>query len=190
MRLKLFFLIHNERNYKRYFYQPLKYDNFFYRCFFELALLVHRYVQAAYLPFNPKYNIQQFPGIRKGKLQMLFESLAWCFKYKEICDFYFLYGLDLKGHSPKDYMAYTEFRVLRNILNIRQRENKPTKYTFNYLALTRDKFVFGQYAKSLGFPVPETIAFISHGKISWLDAAGKFTNVEELLKSIMNLCTH
>lgn len=128
-----------------------------------------RWLQSAYFPFNPKYNIQQFPGNRKSKLIMLWESLVWCFKYKEICRYYFLYGLDLKERNPKDYVAYTEFRVLRNIINFRHRENLQTLYTFNYLVLARDKFVFYQYCKSLGMPYPQTIGLVSKGDVSWYD---------------------
>lgn len=100
---------------------------------------------------------------------MLWENLVWAFKYKEPCKYYFLYGLDIKGKNPNDYVGYSEFRMMRNILNIRQRENLQTLYTFNYLALTRDKFVFYQYCDSLNMPHPKTIALISKGKINYFD---------------------
>ena len=103
------------------------------------------------------------------KIRQLFENIVWVFKYKEVCSYYYLYGLDLKGRNPKDYVAYSEFRVLRNILNFRQRENLQTLYTFNYLALARDKFVFYQYCKSLGMPYPKTIGLVSKGTVSWQD---------------------
>lgn len=170
MNLKLFHLIHNEKTFKRYYYQPMsaKHPNRTYPLR-RLKTGLIRWFYAFYLPFNPKYNTQQFPGARKSKLKMLFESLVWCLKYKEVCRYYFLYGLDLKGRSPKDYVAYTEFRVLRNILNFRLRENLQTLYTFNYLALARDKFVFYQYCKSLGMPYPQTIGLVSKGEVSWYD---------------------
>ena len=168
MDLHLFHIIHNEKTYKRYYYQPMnpEYPNRTYPLKRFKGVFL-RWLQAAYMPFNPKYNTQQFPGIRKSKIQMLWENLLWCFKYKETCRYYFLYGLDLKGKNPKDYVAYTEFRVLRNILNFRVRESLPTLYTFNYLALARDKFVFYQYCKSLGMPYPKTIALVSKGDVSW-----------------------
>lgn len=169
MNAKLFFLIHKERPYKRYYYQPLEKDSLINRIYAEIKTYLAVFAKSSFLPFNKKYNIPQFIGSRKTKARMLVENLAWAIKYKEICNYYFVYGLDLKGHSPKDYMAYTEFRVIRNILNIRQRENVRTKYTFNYLALVRDKFVFYQYCKSLGVPFPKTIALVSNGKISWYD---------------------
>ncbi len=158
MNFKLYRLIHNERPYKRYYYQPLVKDTIFSRALTEIKGGIVRLLQAAYRPFNPKYNTRQFEGERKSKLRMLWENLVWVLKYKEVCNYYFLYGLDLKLRSPKDYVAYTEFRVLRNILNFRIRETKRTLYTFNYLCLARDKFVFSQYCKSLNMPYPTTIA--------------------------------
>lgn len=164
--LKLFRLMHNERPYKRYYNEPLKKKEP--SLWYEFKKYGYLFYRAMCLPFL-KTSIQQFPGERKSKWKMLKESLAWTFKYKEVCKYYFLYGLDLKDRSPKDYIGYTEFRVLRNIINFRQRENKRTLYTFNYLALARDKFVFYQYCKSLGFPYPKTIGLVSNGQVSWYD---------------------
>lgn len=168
MNYKLFHLIYNEKTYKRYYYQPIDSDQpnktFFYR---RLKGSLISWIKAAYLPFFNKYNTQQIPGPRKSVLTMVWENLLWRFKYNEVCLYYFVYGLDVKGRSPKDYMAYTEFRIMRNILNIRQRENTRTKYTFNYLSLVRDKFIFYQYCKSLNMPCPKTLALVSKGRISW-----------------------
>lgn len=169
MNIRLFFLIHNEKSYKRYYYEPLEKDGFLHRVLFEIKNDVRILKKSIRFPFNSTYNTQQFPGLRKSRLLMLWENLVWCFKYKEVCNYYFLYGLDIKGRNPKDYVAYTEFRVLRNILNFRQRENLPTLYTFNYLALARDKFVFYQYCKSLSMPYPQTIGLVSKGNVSWYD---------------------
>lgn len=169
MRLKLFWLIHNERPYKRYYYQALGKRCWGCGLVMELKIYLKVFLSAIYLPFNPKYNKQQFDGMRKSKIRLLYENLLWAFKYKEVCSYYFLYGLDLKGKKLKDYVAYTEFRVLRNILNFRQRENLKTKYIFNYLSLTRDKFIFGQFAKSLDMPHPQTIALVLNGQISYID---------------------
>lgn len=183
MNIKLFHLVHSERPYKRYYYQHLPKDNCIYRFIFEIKTYLRILIRATNLPFNPKYNTQQFPGERKSKLRMLFESLLWAIKYKEVCNYYFLYGLDLKSRSINDYVAYTEFRVLRNIINFRQRENLRTLYTFNYLALARDKFLFYQYCESLGMPYPKTIALYRGGEISWYNGAKMlFTNIETLLE--------
>lgn len=175
MRCKLFWLIHSEKTYRRYYYQPLdqRHPNRL-GIWYEIRNYFVRYAKAIHLPFNKKRNTCQYPieaelvG-KKSRIRQLYENVVWVFKYKEVCNYYYLYGLDLKDRNPKDYVAYTEFRVLRNILNFRQRENLPTLYTFNYLALARDKFVFYQYCKSLGMPYPQTIGLVSKCEISWYD---------------------
>lgn len=60
MNWKLFMLIHNERSYKRYYYQPLLKDNCINRLITEIKRYCINFLVAAYLPFNPKYNKQQF----------------------------------------------------------------------------------------------------------------------------------
>jgi len=182
MNFRLFMLIHNERPYKRYYYQPLVNDTFLGRLKQEIKSFLSRYAAACYLPFNKKYNTPQYNGVRKSKFKMLFENLVWTFKYKEVCNYYFLYGLDLKSRSPKDYVAYTEFRVLRNILNFRIRETERTLYTFNYLVLARDKFVFSQYCKSFNMPYPKTLSLISKGKWGILENDNfKFVHINNIL---------
>lgn len=190
MNIALYRLIHSEKPYKRYYYQPLENDYCGKGLIFELKSSILRYLSAVRFPFNKKFNTQQFPGERKSISKQVWENLVWAIKYKEVCRYYFLYGLDLNGRCPKDYVAYTEFRVLRNILNIRQRENLQTLYTFNYLALARDKFVFYQYCKSLGMPYPKTIALVSKGEVSWYNGEEMtFTNFDSILdKDIDAFC--
>lgn len=118
------------------------------------------------MPWNKKYNTQLFEGKRKNKMRMLLENIIWAFKYREPCTCYFLYGLDVEGKDPNEYVGYNEFRALRNILNIRQRETLPTNYTFNYLVLVRDKYVFYKYCDSLHMPHPKLIALVRKGEIS------------------------
>lgn len=169
MNLHLYRLIHNERGYKRYYCEPLKHDTFLNRIAYEAKVSLGVYFYAITLPFNKKYNNIEWGGVKKSRFKIMIENLIWAFKYKEVCWNYFVYGLDNIGRNPDDYMAYTEFRVIRNIINIRLRENIRTGYTFNYLALVRDKFIFYQYCKSLGMPYPHTIALLYNGKINWYD---------------------
>lgn len=71
MNIKLFFLIHNEKTYKRYYYQPLQPDNLLNRIKFQIKSYVAVFIKAAYLPFNSKYNTPQFVGggERKKEIQ-------------------------------------------------------------------------------------------------------------------------
>ena len=71
MKAKLFWLIHNERPYKRYYNEPLKdgKNGFLY----EIILYKNIIHTALRLPFNKSFNRQQFAGERKSKWQMLRE---------------------------------------------------------------------------------------------------------------------
>lgn len=190
MNLRLFHLIHSEKPYTRYYYEPLVRDNVFHRVYFEFYSYLRIFVKSCLLPFQSRYNSPQWGGPRKTKIRMVCELLCWGLKYKEVCNYYFVYGLDLRSRTPRDYMAYTEFRVLRNIINIRQRETTRTKYTFNYLPLVRDKFVFYQYCKSLGIPHPKTIGLVSSGKVSWYDGESmNWSNLETVTtKNFIAFC--
>lgn len=184
MNAKLWWYIHRETRKNSYYLCPSRHKGGY------LLILVKElkiWYDAIRMPWNKKYNARQFPGERKCKLQMLWENLVWAWKYREPCTPYFEYGLDLKGHNPNDYVGYNEFRALRNILNIRQRENLMTNYTFNYLALVRDKFVFYQYCDSLGIPHPKTIAITQGGNISWYDGKiMKFEPIDTILNHNMD----
>lgn len=184
MNAKLWWYIHRETRKNSYYLCPSRHKGGY------LLILVKElkiWYDAIRMPWNKRYNTQQFPGERKCKLQMLWENLVWAWKYREPCTPYFEYGLDLKGHNPNDYVGYNEFRALRNILNIRQRENLMTNYTFNYLALVRDKFVFYQYCDSLDIPHPKTIAITQGGNISWYDGKiMKFEPIDTILNHNMD----
>lgn len=175
MNTKLWWQIHRETRKNSYYLSSSRHGG-------GILLIIAKDLKVWYdairMPWNKKYNAQQFPGERKSKIQMLWENIVWAWKYRETCTYYFAYGLDLKGHNPIDYVGYSEFRMMRNILNIRERENLMTGYTFNYLVLLRDKFVFYQYCDSLGMPHPKTYGLVSKGKVSWYN--GKQMRFEEL----------
>lgn len=64
MRYKLYRLIHSEKSYRRYYYQPLD-SNHPNRLgvWFEIKSLFLRYAKAVHLPFNKKRNMCQYPEI-------------------------------------------------------------------------------------------------------------------------------
>lgn len=162
MNAKLWWLIHRESRKNSYYLSPSRHGG----GVLIIAKTMKVWYDALRMPWNKKYNTQLYEGKRKSKLQMLWENIVWAFKYKEACQCYFLYGLDIKGANPNKYVGYNEFRALRNILNIRQREMLQTNYTFNYLALTRDKYVFYKFCDSLNMPHPKLLALARNGEIS------------------------
>ena len=162
MNIKLWWLIHRETRKNSYYLSPSRHGGGY---LLIIAKELKVWYDALRMPWNKRYNTQLFDGKRKSKLQMFWDNLVWAFKYREPCICYFVYGLDIKGANPDNYVGYNEFRALRNILNIRQRETMQTNYTFNYLALTRDKYVFYKYCDSLNMPHPKLLALVRNGQI-------------------------
>ena len=124
-------------------------------------------------PYFPEY-----ADNRKTKRQIFFEQLRWVIKYGSINDFYFLYGLDIKGLSnPNDFVDYwSVFRSTRDKLN--KKSNSP------YVVL-RDKFLFGIVAEGLGINTPHNIALFDNDKI--LTNEGRKLNIDDLFDNFPKL---
>lgn len=115
---------------------------------------------------EPKFTQTYYPGVpRKGKLSILIDILTWLAKHKEFNYFYYIYGFDRKNtNAPNEVLAYKKFMQVRDSVNLH-----PKGANFNYAALLRDKFIFGQFLASLKFPTPKNIALLSNGTVTWLD---------------------
>lgn len=96
---------------------------------------------------------------------MLLDQLVWLAKSGEANTYYFCYGLDRKGASLDQFLPYKDFRRIRNDRN----RLKHDKDRFDYVCLLRDKFVFSQFLKSLGFPTPRPVALCDSRELLWLD---------------------
>lgn len=106
--------------------------------------------------------------LRKCKMSRYLDLASWRLRFGEVNSFYYFYGLDrLHGADRDDYLPYNRFR------SIRDRRNQPPKGSpsHNYVVLLRDKFVFAQFASSLGFPTPKSLGMIRGGFIRWFDRA-------------------
>ena len=103
---------------------------------------------------------------KKSKVHILLDNLIWLIRHKEVNKFYFAYGMDRtdKNLSFENYLPYSLFCDLRNMMNFYPIESA----RYNYLCLLRDKFIFGQYLRSLGIPTPENIAVCDKNNITWL----------------------
>jgi hypothetical protein len=103
---------------------------------------------------------------RKSRWKIWRENILWIAKHHEINRFYYVYWLDKKGNDcHHEKIGYRRFRRLRDTYNL-----KPNGVNFNYACLLHDKFVFGQFAASLQFPVPKNIALFANGKVNWLES--------------------
>lgn len=116
---------------------------------------------------DPELSKTYYPELpRKSKLSILIENLKWLAKHNEVNKYYYVYGFDRKNGANKP-----EVIPIRKFSNIRNRKNiHATKSNhFNYVCILRDKFVFGQFLKSLGFPTPRNLAILSAEQVTWLD---------------------
>lgn len=77
-------------------------------------------------------------------------------------------------------MYYTQFRNERNSMNTAEEKHFSGREKYNYLALLRDKLVFGQYVASLGFPTPKN-TFIYQQRNLYNLSTGKIAGAEDLL---------
>ena len=118
------------------------------------------------LVYHPKYSVSYYPEEKlKGKWAILFDNLFWLFKNKEVNKYYYIYGLDRKhSNISNEVLSYKKFMQIRDGINL-----KPKGQNFNYAALLRDKFVFGQFLSSLKYPTPKNIALLDNGNITWLE---------------------
>jgi hypothetical protein len=100
---------------------------------------------------------------RKSRPRILAELIWWLIRTGEANNFYYAYALDRKSVHRTDLMSYRRFQWLRNRCNLRVRGA-----TYNYVCVLRDKFLFGQFASSLGMPTPKNIALLDEKNITWL----------------------
>lgn len=117
------------------------------------------------LTFDPRLSRSYWPGQpRKSRLRIAGELIGWLIRTGEANNFYYAYGLDLKSANRDDLMSYRRFQWLRNRCNLRL-----DGASYNYVCILRDKFVFGQFASSLGIPTPKNLALLDEQNVTWLD---------------------
>jgi hypothetical protein len=130
-----------------------------------LALLAKAPRQIWKLTMDPKLTASYWPDEpHKSKPRVLFDLVSWFLRFGEINAYYYVYGLDRKGSERPDVLPYVKFRRIRN------RENLRTgKAPYNYVCVLRDKFLFAQFARSLGLATPRCFALLNREGITWLD---------------------
>lgn len=123
----------------------------------ELAdLLFDKALSQTYWPTEP----------RKSKPRVFSELVWWLLRTGEANRFYYVYGLDLKSQRRTDVMPFNRFQELRSRANLRL--GRPP-HDFNYVCVLRDKFLFAQFASSLGVPIPRIFALLDGSNATWLD---------------------
>lgn len=95
---------------------------------------------------------------RKSRSQIAKENVAHLRRFKEVNDFYMLYGLDIEGSNAEEFIDYLSFRKTRNVLN-------KVHDLDSQIILLRDKYLFYKYLASNGIPVAKVFGILDHGKL-------------------------
>lgn len=93
---------------------------------------------------------------RKSLVQRVIENVAWVLHYHRANTFYTLYGLDIKGNKPKEYIDEKTFWKKLDAVNYSHGLTSQT-------CLLRDKFLFYKYMHANGLPVPKVFGVIKDG---------------------------
>jgi hypothetical protein len=116
----------------------------------------------------------------KSKIGILLDNLYWLFRFQEHNDCYYTYGFDTKPlKEQRRYIGHIECRDVRDRANRRWARGKDTT---SYCGLVADKFVFGMYLSSLGFPTPRVLGLCQRGFIYWNERRKKLP-ISSLLTS-------
>lgn len=132
----------------------------------------------------------EYKDRRKSVVVRFMDQLWHIIKYGKANQFYFLYGLDIKGmHRPVDYIDNVEFMRIRDALN-------NVKSPHSTVGILRNKFLFGLIANSLNIPTPNNIGIIENAQLYILKSKSTISiidwliqnNIDAYIKSIGGEC--
>ena len=120
------------------------------------------------MTFDPVESKTFYPeAARKSKARILLDQFWWLLRCQEVNVDYYNYGFDRKeGVKPSQYIGNIEIRNLRDLLNRRWIRGLDKN---SYVAMVADKFLFGLFLSSLGFPTPKTLALCDAQSLRWCD---------------------
>jgi hypothetical protein len=133
-----------------------------------LSERISRLCKSLRLVFGDPDELTYYPEYaRKSRLRIRLEQVGWMLRHGEINHFYYFYGCDrLDGPSPFDYGSKKAFIRYRDAVNAR---GLIGSHRANYNCLLQDKFLFGQYVSSLGFPTPRILGLVSREQVRLLN---------------------
>jgi hypothetical protein len=103
---------------------------------------------------------------RKSRSRIIWDNLVWLIRHGEINHFYYLYGFDRADFNrPEDYFPEQAFCRIRDRANAFYQIGP---HRARYICLLQDKFLFGQYVSSLGFPTPPIYALCDEEGLYWI----------------------
>lgn len=104
----------------------------------------------------------------KSRPQIIRDQLLWLLKHHELNHFYYLWGFDRASFDrPDKYLPEQGFCRMRDKANAWRQFGA---HRARYICMLQDKFVFGQYLKSLGFATPAVSALCDRQGIDWISS--------------------
>ncbi len=154
----------------------------------KIAFILAHVGEARKMAYDPALNVTYFSGEElKSKPRIFLDILWWLVRFGEINVYYYNYGFDRKrGARMEEYIDYPNFKRIRNMYNSRVAIGR---HVTDYECILKDKFVFSQVMKTLGFPTPEVIACCLGDRVRWT-APRRITGYDELgsIESLSAFC--
>jgi hypothetical protein len=152
----------------------------------QKATLMFRFFKTKIYTF---YLLWAFPFVRRKKYyyskektlaEILRDLLFWLLRNERFNENYFVFGLNIKNNSQKNYIGRNEFLRIKikseKILN-----SVNNQFKISYDVLCKDKFVFHAFFKTLAIPTVPVIGLVGRNGI--LEEKGKFADLGTLFKN-------
>lgn len=130
----------------------------------------------------------------KSRPQIIRDQLMWLWKHHELNHFYYHWGFDrVSFDRPDKYLPEQGFCRMRDKANAWRQFGT---HRARYICMLQDKFVFGQYLKSLGLATPAILALCDCNGIDWMssgkreqwDRIGEHEGLDGFLKDALGRC--
>ncbi len=144
----------------------------------KIAFILTHIGEARRMAYDPALTKTYFADRElKSKPRIFLDLLWWLVRFGEVNAYYYYYGFDRKhGDRMEEYIDYPNFKRIRNTYNNRVAIGR---HAASYECILKDKFVFSQVLKALGFPTPAVIAFCLGDRVHWT-APPRITGYDEL----------
>jgi hypothetical protein len=117
-----------------------------------------------------------FHGKEKKSIVKFIDQIKWLLNEHQFNNYYYCYGLNLKGIYQTDYLGKRKFSKISQ--NYNKKIIRKYGLTENASILTKDKFYAASILKNQGIPVIKNLGLISNGKI--LVSSGSIFPIEKV----------
>lgn len=122
-------------------------------------------------------------GPRRSNFAIFCDFVKGFVKNGETDSCYWLYDFPHKSPDEQnEYLHYAEFRKDRNRINLKEFFSESGREHWNYLVVLRDKLIFWQFLKGMGFKTPECCYYYNFRDRSLTDIRnGQIIDPSEIL---------